>query len=774
MSERRDQHEPRGTPREPNSREVAASFGFEDDRWMDLLREACDDARRPRRMLGPYNVLESAGRGGQGAVYKVVQPGTGRVIALKRLNLGCFAESRDRLRFQREMEATAALDHPGIVTLLGHDTIDEQPVLLMEWVAGQEVDLWAGRKGMTREAVLAMFAQIADAIAHAHRRGVLHRDLKPSNVLIMRRDDGSDAAKVLDFGLSRMLGASRNMTATEGFVGTPAYASPEQASARWQDVDTRSDIFSLGVMLYQALTGTLPFAAEDIATLLSEITHREPMRPSRVAGARFALDAEIDAIVLKALSKTPAARYESMDALAADLRRKLAGQAVVAHPPRLLYQTRAFARQHRPAVTVGVAALTLVAGLAIVSTLLAARLQQRSEQLSTAVVAQEEATKLAERNAALAQTREAAAQEQARLARNAADGLLTMLRGLVTESRSVGVVVPAEILATTEKKLENGEFRGEPSLEMALWNVLADFAIIGANPAKARGFLDKAAALRGDVPANHNEQAMWLRLMGRMHEDVGAWDEARVYAYESYCMLEATRGRLSGVTINALNNYAVMVRETEDHEQAVGLFFDLLQRRLEAKHSRLAIGGTWSHLATTYRRMGRHEESRNALAMATHLIDFGAYAGQETTVRVQREIARRARDDGDWTLAESTYQFLAEGERRGRGDGSSRRIRMSLELAEVYLMTDRVETARGIIEESLVIAMRNLQPGDRSRVLALALRGAAMIQAGELDDGLAQMDVARAEALESGDANGRIARMVEDIAERTLRRTQGG
>lgn len=740
---------------------------------MDLLRDACNDSRKPQRMLGPYAVLETAGRGGQGAVYKVVQPGTGRVIALKRLNLGCFAQTRDRLRFQREMEATAALDHPGIVTLLGHDTVDDQPVLLMEWVAGQEVDLWAGRKGVTREAVLGMFAQIADAIAHAHRRGVLHRDLKPSNVMIVRRDDGSDAAKVLDFGLSRMLGASRNMTATEGFVGTPAYASPEQASARWQEVDTRSDIFSLGVMLFQALTGFVPFAADDLPTLLSEICHREPIRPSRVIGSRFVLDGEVDAIVLKALAKSPAERYESMDAFAADLRRKLAGHAVAAHPPRLLYQTRAFARQHRSAVTVGLVALALVSGLAIVSTTLAARLQQRSEQLSAAAEAEREATKLAQRNAEIAQAREAAANEQARLARNAADGLLTMLRGLVTESRSVGVIVPAEILATTEAKLRRGEFRGDPSLEMALWNVLADFAIIGANTAKAQIFLDEAAKLRGDVAVNHNEQAMWLRLMGRMYEDQGKWDDARVYAFESHCMFEQTRGRLSGMTLNALNNYAVMVRETGDLETATGLFFELMQRRIEAKHSALALGGTWAHLATTYRRMGRHEESRNALAMATHLIDFGAHAGQETTVRVQREIARRARDDHDWTLAEATYQMLAEGERRGRGDGSSRHVRMSLELAEVYLMTGRVEAARGIIDESLAFAMQHMQPGDRSRVMAMALLGAAMVQAGQVDDGLAQLEVARTEAEQFGDSGGRIASMVEAIASDALQRLQG-
>lgn len=692
---------------------LASAFGFDDDRWMHMLRSAVSDTHKSsttQRKLGHYTVLEIAGRGGQGAVYKVVQPGTGRTIALKRLNLGCFAESRDRLRFQREMEATAALNHPGIVTLLGHDTIDDQPVLLMEWIQGQEVDLWSRRKDTTRDAVLRMFAEIADAIAHAHRKGVLHRDLKPSNVLIIRRDDATFAPKVLDFGLSRMLGISRNMTATEGFMGTPAYASPEQASARWQDVDTRSDIFSLGVMLYEALTAAQPFTAQDMPTLLSEIVHREPLRPSRIASAPFTLDAEIDAIIFKALSKQPSQRYESMDAFAADLRRKLAGQAVLAHPPKLLYQSRAFARQHKFAVTAGLIALTAVATLAIVSSILAARLQARSAQLQTAIIAQEQATSLAQRSAQLAQDREALAQASAQT-------LLGLLRGMSDEA-ATGLTVSPELLAIAENRLRQGDFAADPKLALGMWNVLAQFAFVSSNIVRMQGFIDEGERYRVGVNVMDSEQSTWLVLKGLLIEAQGNYTHAAEYYQQAWCIAEATDGPFAPTTLRAMGNYALALSNSNQHEAALALHHDLLLRNQHVYGpTSLKTANSWCNIAVTLRRMGRHDESRAALRMAQHIDSIAEDGGLANSPRITREVARRALADGDFITAEIALMQLVDYARVPRGDGSANSSSQLIRLADFYQSHDRHADALPLLREACDLTKS--QPGTQARVNAL-------------------------------------------------------
>jgi serine/threonine protein kinase len=692
---------------------LASAFGFDDDRWMHMLRSAVSDTHKSsttQRKLGHYTVLEIAGRGGQGAVYKVVQPGTGRTIALKRLNLGCFAESRDRLRFQREMEATAALNHPGIVTLLGHDTIDDQPVLLMEWIQGQEVDLWSRRKDTTRDAVLRMFAEIADAIAHAHRKGVLHRDLKPSNVLIIRRDDATFAPKVLDFGLSRMLGISRNMTATEGFMGTPAYASPEQASARWQDVDTRSDIFSLGIMLYEALTATQPFTAQDMPTLLSEIVHREPPRPSRIASAPFTLDAEIDAIIFKALSKQPSQRYESMDAFAADLRRKLAGQAVLAHPPKLLYQSRAFARQHKFAATTGLIALTAVATLAIVSSILAARLQARSAQLQTAIIAQEQATSLAQRSAQLAQDREALAQASAQT-------LLGLLRGMSDEA-TTGLTVSPELLAIAENRLREGDFAADPKLALGMWNVLAQFAFVSSNIVRMQGFIDEGERYRVGVNVMDSEQSTWLVLKGLLIEAQGNYTHAAEYYQQAWCIAEPTDGPFAPTTLRAMGNYALALSNSNQHEAALALHHDLLLRNQHVYGpTSLKTANSWCNIAITLRRMRRHDESRAALRMAQHIDSIAEDGGLANSPRITREVSRRALADGDLITAEIALMQLVDYARVPRGDGSATSSSQLLRLADFYQSHDRHADALPLLREACDLTKS--QPGTQARVNAL-------------------------------------------------------
>lgn len=348
----------------------ALGFDLDDETWVQKMRGLMAAPGSTR--LGSYELLEELGRGGQGVVYQARQPGTDRIIAIKRVTAAAHGSTSFRARFEREVRATSALNHPHIVTVYGCEIIDGQPLLLMEYIEGLPVDRWAspecGPMRGPRE-VLRLFQRITAAISHAHQHGIIHRDLKPSNVLV----DKAGEPHVLDFGLARILSPlspdSVFATHTTGFVGTPAFASPEHFSTLADSVDVRSDVYSVGAMLYQALTGVAPFADRHrFMELARAVELADPQKPSRL---RAGLDREIEAIVLKAMAKTKTERYQSMDAFAEDIDRYLIGQPVLAHPPGAIYQLRKMVRRHKLAFGSAVGFIVLITAFAITATILA-------------------------------------------------------------------------------------------------------------------------------------------------------------------------------------------------------------------------------------------------------------------------------------------------------------------------------------------------------------------------------------------------------------------
>jgi serine/threonine protein kinase len=709
----RDQRAERCAPTDP----LASTFGFEDDdRWLRLARSASTLRSRDPEMLGPYRVLLRAGAGGQGTVFKVLQPVTGRAVALKRLSLGAFASTKDRVRFQRELSATATLQHPGIVTLLGHDEIDGQPVLLMEWIEGQPIDLWAMRA--SQRDVLTLFAKLCDAVAHAHRKGVLHRDLKPSNVLVVRPPDSPEAElgsslgqssagepKVLDFGLSRLatsdsVGTANTMptnTMTEGFLGTPAYASPEQASARWQEVDTRSDVYAIGVMLYEALTGERPFSGDNIAELLTNVSQRPAPRPSLVARRkhRTRVDGELDAIVLKAIAKNPAARYQSADAFASDLRRKLSGQAVLAHPPKLLYQTRALARQHWLAVSLGMVGLVGILTLAVVSTILASRLAARGNQLALAMQSERAASDEALRKANLAQA--------------ATLSLLESLGEVVKQTSEAGIVAPSELIANVQARLRAGEFAGLPEAEVSLWSTLATLAFSGRDVPLATAFADEAAKSLPRVPLSAPARADYLNVIGLLHENRGDSREAQRFYSDAHCINEPARGKFHPQTLRVLANLAGIEGRLGNHDDSVALAGDLIERRIVTNGPEaIETASAWAILAANQRRARNHEASRHALDTAFGLVDWSSQARRAEAQRVAREVGRRASIDGDDQAHEWALRLHAQVEPLPKGLGTKVVGAARADLADMLRSQGRTDEA-----------LRFAQAGHDANLLAL-------------------------------------------------------
>jgi tetratricopeptide (TPR) repeat protein/predicted Ser/Thr protein kinase len=336
-----------------------------------------------------YEILGELHRGGQGVVYRARQAATHRPAAVKILLAGAFATSRQRRRFEREVELVAGLRHPGIVTVYdsGH-MADGGMWLAMEYLEGRTLDDFvrdeaaAGRLGL--RARLRLMARVCAAVAHAHQRGIIHRDLKPANVIV----DASGEPRVLDFGLARaadpvVSGNQATVTSAGSFLGTLAYASPEQAAGDPAQVDVRSDVYALGVMLYETLTGTLPYPVTGrLSDVIDSICTAPPRAPEAGAGLAQRLDRDVETILLTALAKDPARRYESADALRRDLEHYLANEPIDARRDSPLYVLRKMLARHRLAAAAVLAGVLLLAAFGAAMSVLYRRAASEAAKLA--------------------------------------------------------------------------------------------------------------------------------------------------------------------------------------------------------------------------------------------------------------------------------------------------------------------------------------------------------------------------------------------------------
>ena len=520
-----------------------------------------DGAARVER-IGPYRLIRRIGVGGMSEVFEAEQDRPRRLVALKLLHPLQMTPAMLR-RFEFEVEVLGRLEHPGIARVYDAGTAQtqfgSQPYLAMELVRGRRLDHWVAMKHPDLPQRLRILIDICDAVQHAHQHGVIHRDLKPSN--IMMTEDGEP--KVLDFGVAAGVeqggqppGATMH-TATGQIVGTLQYMSPEQAAGDVRALDTRSDVYALGVIAYQLLSDRLPYEVSE-KPLPEAVRMICDAQPTRLSTLNRSLRGDLETIVLKALAKEKQQRYPSSAELAADVRRYLDYEPITARPPSMWYQARTFARRHTALVAaVLVVALVIVVG-GVVSTILFFDARRA-------------------RHAALARQAEA---ETARQVAEQTNAFLNDMLGSVDPTEAQGREVSVrDVLDRAGAQLRN-RFADQPLVEAALrYTIGRTYRTLGladrARDELARALALRRAALGDDHPetlAARTNLALTYDLLGR------AGDAER----EHRAILAARRRTLGDDhpdTLTTLNNLACTLDDQGHYHDARPLHHDALDRR---------------------------------------------------------------------------------------------------------------------------------------------------------------------------------------------------
>jgi eukaryotic-like serine/threonine-protein kinase len=566
------------------------------------------DERPGAVIAGKYTLVELIGEGGMGSVWRARQTEpVQRYVAVKLIRAGM--DSRQVLaRFDAERQAIALMDHPNIAKVLDGGLHEHRPYFVMELIKGVPVTDYCDRCKLTPKERLELFVQVCQAIQHAHQKGIIHRDIKPSNVLIALYDD-RPVVKVIDFGVAKATGAAlTERTLDTGFgavVGTPEYMSPEQATFNNLDIDTRSDVYALGVLLYELLTGSPPFSKRELEKrglleMLRVVREEEPPRPSTRLSTAAALPTlsanrgteprkltgllrnELDWIVMKSLEKDRTRRYETAIGFAADVLRYLGGEAVQAHPPSTGYRVKKFVSRYKGRVVAASLVLAAITGGMVIATigLVQAVQARRAEaaQREQAIHERDEKEQartdaVAEKDRAERETRRA--NDEAAVARAVNEFLQNdLLRSVGEGGFAGGPNVAPDPNVTARALLDRAatgisdRFRDQPAVEAALWLVVAQSYQSLGLVERSLPHWRRAAELKSALFGRRDPEALsWWLVLAESTAQAGRKDDALRVLDDLRGLIDPGQGPIpkewAGTLLRAAATYRLLGRSIE-------------------------------------------------------------------------------------------------------------------------------------------------------------------------------------------------------------------
>ena len=642
--------------------------------------------------IGPYRILRLLGEGGMGVVYEAEQEHPRRTVALKVIKSGLTDPKLIR-RFEHELLALGRLQHPGIAQIYeagaAETGVGPQPYFAMEFIRGQPLLEYADARQLSARQRLSLIAKVCDAVHHAHQRGIIHRDLKPGNILV----DETGQPKILDFGVARATDSDARMTHQTDLgqiVGTLAYMSPEQVLADPLELDTRSDVYALGVVLYQLLAGRLPYK---VSTRLPEavrtIQEEEPTPLSTISSA---YRGDIETIVGKALEKEKARRYSSAAELAADIRRYLHDEPITARPASTIYQLQKFARRHK-ALVLGIAAVfvVLIVGI-IVSAREAARANREaatsraiSDFLQNDLLAQASAANQAGPN-------------------NNPDPDLKVRTALDRAASRIA-----------------GRFDKQPGVEAAIRDTIGQtYTDLGLYP-QARTQLDRALDLQRRILGVKNPETLkTMYRIGNVALLQGKYPEAEVLLGQTLETQRRVLGPEHPDTLSCIDALANVYWRLSKYSQAEALYSETLaiQHRLLGAENPDTLK-SMHDLAIVYGEQGKYAQAEALESQTLEIRRRVLGPEHPQTLTSMDNLASVYYSQGKYTQTEALESQTLEIRRRVLGPEHPQTLASMDNLASVYYSLGKYAEAEALHSQSLEITRRIFGPENPDTLMSM-------------------------------------------------------